>query len=57
MGSRKTLGAATFPNNRGTLAGWISSAQHLKPGNKMPSFDRLTGVELRALAAYLEALK
>ncbi len=57
VGSRKTLGAATFPNNRGTLAGWISSAQHLKPGNKMPSFDRLTGVELRALAAYLEALK
>ncbi len=57
VGSRKTLGAASFPLNRGTLAGWISSAQHLKPGNKMPSFDRLTGTELRAIAAYLEGLE
>jgi cytochrome c oxidase subunit 2 len=57
VGSRQSLGAGSFPNNIGTLAGWVSSAQHLKPGNKMPSFDRLTGVELRALAAYLQALE
>jgi cytochrome c oxidase subunit II len=57
VGSRVSLAAGTLPNNRGTLAGWISSAQHLKPGNAMPSFDTLTGPELRSLAAYLESLK
>jgi cytochrome c oxidase subunit II len=57
VGSRLTLAAASFPNNLGTLAGWISSSQHLKPGNRMPSFNRLTGVELRALATYLKSLE
>jgi cytochrome c oxidase subunit 2 len=57
IGSRLTIGAGSFPRNVGTLAGWIASAQHLKPGNKMPSFDRLSGPELRAIAAYLEGLK
>lgn len=56
-GSRLTLAAGSFPNNLGTLAGWISSSQHLKPGNKMPSFNRLTGTELRAIAAYLKSLE
>ena len=57
VGSRVSLAAGILPNNRGTLAGWISSAQHLKPGNAMPSFDTLSGPELRALAGYLESLK
>lgn len=57
VGSRLTLAAGTFPNNIGTLAGWVSSAQHLKPGNRMPSFDNLSGVQLRALAAYLRSLQ
>jgi cytochrome c oxidase subunit 2 len=53
LGSRLSLAAGTFPNNQGTLAGWIASAQHLKPGNAMPSFGNLRGDELRAIAAYL----
>jgi cytochrome c oxidase subunit 2 len=57
VGSRVSLAAGILPNNRGTLAGWISSAQHIKPGNLMPSFDTLSGPELRALASYLESLK
>jgi len=57
VGSRMSLGAGTLPNNEGTLAGWIASSQHIKPGNLMPSFKDLTGEELRALAIYLEALK
>jgi cytochrome c oxidase subunit 2 len=57
VGSRRSIGAGMFPNNVGTLAGWIASAQHLKPGNKMPSFDVLKGEELRAVAGYLESLK
>ncbi|MDQ3194852.1 MAG: cytochrome C oxidase subunit II, partial [Pseudomonadota bacterium] len=54
---RISIGAGILPNNIGTLAGWIASSQHLKPGNRMPSFDAFTGEELRALAAYLESLK
>lgn len=57
VGSRTTIAAGTFPRNVGTLAGWIASAQHLKPGNRMPSFDRLSGPDLRAIAGYLEGLK
>jgi cytochrome c oxidase subunit 2 len=57
VGGRRSIAAGTFPTNRGTLAGWIASAQHLKPGNLMPSFGNLQGEELRAIAAYLESLK
>jgi cytochrome c oxidase subunit 2 len=57
VGSRRSIAAGTFPTNVGTLAGWISSAQHLKPDNLMPSFGNLQGEELRAIAAYLESLK
>ncbi|MEJ7667986.1 MAG: cytochrome c oxidase subunit II [Casimicrobiaceae bacterium] len=57
IGSRRSLAAGILPNNVGTLAGWIASSQHLKPENRMPSFDIFTGEELRALAAYLESLQ
>jgi cytochrome c oxidase subunit 2 len=57
VGSRRTIGAALLPNNRGTLAGWIASSQHLKPGNHMPSFRELAGEDLQSLAAYLESLR
>lgn len=56
-GSRPTIAAGTLQNGVGNLAAWIASSQHLKPGNKMPSFDRLTGEELRAVAAYVDSLK
>jgi len=57
VGSRKTLGAALLPMNRGALAGWIASSQHLKPGNLMPSFRHFSAEELRELAAYVENLE
>jgi cytochrome c oxidase subunit II len=57
VGSRRTIGAGTLPGGVGNIAGWIASAQHLKPGNAMPSYDQLEGPQLRALAAYLESLK
>ncbi|HEV7253478.1 MAG TPA: cytochrome c oxidase subunit II [Mesorhizobium sp.] len=57
VGSRATIGAGQFPNNVGTLAGWIADVQHLKTGARMPSYSSLSGEELRALAAYLENLK
>ncbi|ANW00897.1 cytochrome c oxidase subunit II [Bradyrhizobium icense] len=57
FGSRRSIAAGSFPNNAGTIAGWIASAQHLKPDNLMPSFANLQGEELRAVATYLENLK
>ncbi|HEX8693949.1 MAG TPA: cytochrome c oxidase subunit II [Longimicrobium sp.] len=57
VGARRSIGAGTLPGGVGNLAAWIASAQHLKPGNQMQSYDRLRGGELRALAAYLESLK
>lgn len=54
VGSRRTLGAGILPNNRGTLMGWISNSQAIKPNNRMPPYGMLSGPELTALAAYLE---
>jgi cytochrome c oxidase subunit 2 len=56
VGSRMSIGAGILPNNRGALAAWISSSQHIKPGNLMPSMNLYSGEELNALAAYLAAL-
>ncbi|MEX0717842.1 MAG: cytochrome c oxidase subunit II [Planctomycetaceae bacterium] len=56
IGSRRTIGAALLPNNRGNLAGWIANPQALKPGNLMPP-THLESADLHALVAYLESLK
>lgn len=56
LASRKTLAAATIPNSRGNLSGWISDPQHIKPGALMPPTN-LTGTELQALLAYLATLE
>ena len=57
VGGRLSLGAGILPNNAGTMAGWIASSQHLKPENRMPSFDAFTGADLAALAGYLMSLR
>lgn len=57
VGSRRTLGAGILPNHQGTLAAWIADSQAIKPGNRMPAYRVLSGRDLRALAAHLEALK
>ncbi len=57
VGSRRTLGAGILPNNQGTMAGWISDSQTIKPGNRMPAYPVLTGEELREVSAWLESLK
>ena len=54
--TRTTLGAATAPNNRGHLAGWILDPHGIKPGALMPPTALLPD-ELDALLAYLEALQ
>ncbi|HEU4698422.1 MAG TPA: cytochrome c oxidase subunit II [Gemmatimonadales bacterium] len=57
VGARRTIAAGALHGGVGNIAGWIASAQHLKPGNAMPSYDQLTGTQLRALAAWLESLQ
>jgi cytochrome c oxidase subunit 2 len=56
FGSRRTIAAATLPNTRGHLAGWIGNPQALKPGNYMPTVQ-IDSESLLALTAYLESLK
>jgi cytochrome c oxidase subunit 2 len=56
VAGRTTLGAATIPNSKGHLAGWIVDSQSVKPGNNMPPLN-LDPNELQALLAYLETLK
>jgi cytochrome c oxidase subunit 2 len=57
VGSRTSLAAGTLPNNIGAMAGWIAGSQQIKPENRMPSFNELSGEGLRAVAAYTESLK
>lgn len=56
LASRRTLGGAALPNNRGNLAGWIVDPQQIKPGNRMPP-NPLKPEDLQALLTYLESLK
>lgn len=57
FGGRMFLGAGMMRNDAAAIARWISSAQHIKPGNKMPSFGIFKPDDLTALASYLEGLK
>jgi cytochrome c oxidase subunit 2 len=57
VGSRTSLAAGRLGNTVGALGGWIASAQHLKPGSFMPSFEHLDGPTLRALSAWMESLE
>lgn len=55
IGSRLTLGAATIPNTRGHLGGWVVNAQSVKPGNPMPP-QKIPAEDVPALLDYLETL-
>ena len=57
LGSRETLGAGVLPNEAAALERWIAHPSALKPGVRMPAFGMLPKDDLRALAAYLEALE
>ncbi|MEO8813140.1 MAG: cytochrome c, partial [Caulobacteraceae bacterium] len=54
--SRRTIAAGLLVNTPGNLSGWISDAQGLKPGAKMP-MTYLSGPQLTAVRGYLETLK
>jgi cytochrome c oxidase subunit 2 len=56
VGSRLTLAAGTLPNNAAAMEAWITNAPSLKPGTGMPALPQFSGMELRAMTAYLEGL-
>ena len=56
LASRRTLAAATLPNSKGHLGGWISDPQGNKPGNRMPP-TLLEVREHRLLLDYLQRLE
>jgi cytochrome c oxidase subunit 2 len=57
VGGRLHIVSGMLRTHRGTLAGWVASAQRLKPENLMPSYASLEGAELRTLAQWLESLE
>jgi len=57
IASRQQIGSDSFPNNNAYLEGWITNAQSLKPGCKMPAITQYNGTQLRSLTAYLRQLK
>jgi cytochrome c oxidase subunit II len=56
LASRFTIAAATVPNTRGHLGGWVIDSQTIKPGNHMPP-NNLNSEELQSLLDYLQSLK
>ena len=57
LGSRRSVAAATLPNDIEQIARWIAEPDHVKPGALMPPFRMLPVNELRAIAAYLRSLQ
>ncbi|RYE59090.1 MAG: cytochrome c oxidase subunit II [Hyphomicrobiales bacterium] len=55
--SRRSLGADTLPINEVTLSDWLVAPQHIKPGNRMPSFASLPQADRDAIVAFLMELK
>lgn len=57
IGSRSMLASAVYPNNKAYLEAWITNAQSLKPGCKMPNIDQFSGTQLTQLVSYLRRLQ
>lgn len=57
VGGRMSLGAGTLSNDADDFLNWISHTPKIKPEVHMPSFSMLPPDDLRALAAYLDALE
>lgn len=56
LASRRTLAAATIPNTRGHLGGWITDPQSVKAGARMPP-NAPEPEQLRQLLDYLGSLR
>ena len=57
IGSRLSVGVDTLPMSAENLRRFITSGQHIKPGNRMPEFRIFSNDDLATLADYLAGLK
>jgi cytochrome c oxidase subunit 2 len=57
VAGRMHLGAGTLKNSPEALAQWVAHVQRIKPGARMPSYERLQAEELAALAHWLGSLR
>lgn len=57
VGSRLSLGAGMLPNDGEARVRWLAETEKIKPGVHMPAFGMLPHEDIRALAAYMEALE
>lgn len=57
VAGRTSLGGAILPNDADGIRRWVRNNQHLKPGNRMPSFAFLESGDLESLATWLRTLK
>lgn len=57
FGSRLHLGAGTIDNTQQERARWLAHIQQIKPGARMPSYERLDAKTLDAISAWLGSLQ
>lgn len=57
LASRQYIASDCYPNDKAYLEAWITHAQSLKPGAKMPNLTMYSGKNLRDLVDYLRQLK
>jgi cytochrome c oxidase subunit 2 len=57
VASRRSIAAATLPNEIAALSRWISHAGEVKPGARMPSYEDLPRSDRSALVRYLGSLR
>jgi cytochrome c oxidase subunit II len=57
VASRLHLGAGSLPNGAEGVARWVAHVQQVKPGARMPSYERLDSESLAALADWLGSLQ
>lgn len=57
VASRHWIAGGALQNDTANLSAWVTHAQSLKPGAKMPNLTQFTGEDLRALVAYVQSLK
>jgi cytochrome c oxidase subunit 2 len=57
LGSRLHLAAGTLPMRPEALREWLADPQRVKPGARMPSYERLDAESLAALVVFLGQLR
>jgi cytochrome c oxidase subunit 2 len=57
VGSRQWLAAGTLPNEAQARSDWVAHVQRIKPGARMPSYERLAPQELDAISDWLGSLQ